>query len=86
MYFNNKLKDGSELKYSAAQIHEKCLEVKKKTHRKLIQLSLLISAFKIHMVACIEPTFISLQVNMHLKSTLFHVWHTHSLKKKINRN
>lgn len=83
MYFNNKLKDGSELKYSAAQKHVKCLEVKKKkTHRKLIQLSLLISAFKIHMVACIEPTFISLQVNMHLKSTLFHVWHTHSLKKK----
>lgn len=30
MYFNNKLKDGSELKYSAAQIHEKCLEVEKK--------------------------------------------------------
>lgn len=30
MYFNNKLKDGSELKYSAAQIHVKCVEVKKK--------------------------------------------------------
>lgn len=34
MYFNNKLKDGSELKYSAAQIHVKCVEVKKKNPQK----------------------------------------------------
>lgn len=56
-------KDGSELKYSAAQVHVKCPPSLKKTQ---LQWSLLVlsafkihvlSAFKIHTTACTERIF-----------------------------